>query len=91
MIIKNQKTNNIVLLITLLAVALAFLGYRLFTNNKDKSVTNFHDPSGWFYDCSRPIPAKWAVVHHLSGKSTKELVAANPQDVALYCHQAGIE
>lgn len=79
----------------------AALGYRHYygynkgeTGNlgvSDNMVTSFQDPSGWFYECSQPIPAEWANVPHLSGRSSRQLVASNPEDVKRYCHQNGIE
>lgn len=57
----------------------------------DKMITSFQDSSGWFYTCSKPVQSKWAVIPHLNGKSRRQLVAANPEDVKLYCHRNGIE
>ncbi|MCA9344796.1 hypothetical protein KC946_03075 [Candidatus Saccharibacteria bacterium] len=87
--IADRKTNIILLFSFVLIICLGFAGYRLFL--KKKEVTSFQDSSGWFYSCSKPIPAKWELVPHLSGESTRQLVAANPQDVARYCQKGGIE
>lgn len=84
----RDKKKLLIVIVPAIAIAAGLLFYQKSIHKPD--ITSYQDTNGAFYECSKSIAAKKAMIPHI-GSTSEGLVPLDQNEAIKYCHMTGIE